>query len=277
MKESTLAGTPSLVVSPKIRDIRSRIVPNILISIAVFIAALILAVNPDLFDRPLTTMINSIVGRSRLFDNLVFSAFAFPTFSGVILLSLVWSSWFDNPDAENRSRLLVGTLASFAAGSISRLLQHLLSTHPRPYYDAAIHFKTPPGLLDQPFNTWNSFPSDHVTVFSGLAIVIYISRSRFAPAAIILTAVVELSRTYYGAHYPSDLLAGAALASIVVWAAQTSAPVALGRLGTGWEQRSPSLFYMAAFFISYQIATLAADIRWVASMLRAACASARHF
>lgn len=277
MEESTLATASSHIRVPEVRDIRARILPNLLISFAALVAAFVLASNPDLFDRPLVAMINSAVGRSGVFDDLVFSAYAAPTFSGVILVSLIWFSWFDNPDAERRSRLLVGTLASLAIGGASRLLQHVLPTHPRPYYDPAIYFRMPPGSLHLPLNTWNSFPSDHAVVFSGLVVVIYIARSRFALAAIILTTVVELSRIYYGAHYPSDLLGAAALASIAVWAVQAPVFVSLGRLATSWEQARPSYFYMAAFFVSYQIATLASDIRWVASVLRAASGLGRDF
>ena len=276
MEEST-PPTASRPVAPEVRDIRARILPNLLISFAAFIAAYVLAVYPDLFDRPLATLINSLAGRSSVFDNLVFSAFLAPTFSGVILVSLIWFSWFDNTDVEHRSRILVGTLASLAIGGISRLLQHALSTHPRPYYDPAFHYQLPSGLLNLPLNTWNSFPSDHVAVFAGLVVVIYIARSRFAVAAILLTATVELARIYDGAHYPSDLLGGAALASFVVWTVQRPLFVSLGQLGVNWERTKPSYFYMAAFFVSYQVATLAQDLRWLASVLRAASGLARDF
>lgn len=277
MKQSTLANAPSQVGPPEARDVRARILPNLIISFAAFIAAFALAVHPDVFDRPLATMIDSVVGHSSVFDDLVFSAYAAPTFSGVVLVSLIWFSWFDNADAEQRARIVAGTLASLAIGGISRLLQHVLPTHPRPYYDPAIHFRLPPGSLHVPLNTWNSFPSDHVAVFSGLAIVIYIARSRFALAAILLTAIVELSRIYYGAHYPSDLLGGAALASIVVWTVQAPFFVSLGRMATKWEKTRPSYFYMTAFFVTYQVATLGSDIRWLASILRAASGFARDF
>lgn len=270
MKELTLATTSSDLGSPDVHDVRARIWPNLLISFAVLIAAYVLAVNPDLFDRPLATMINSVGGHSRLFDNFVLIGYSLPTFSGVFLLSLIWFSWFDDTGAEHRSRILVGTLASFAVGGVSRLLQHVLPTHPRPYYDPTIHFQMPLGPGHVPLNTWNSFPSDHATVFSGLVVVIFIARSRFALAAIIVTAFVELSRIYFGAHYLSDLLGGAALASIAVWAVQAPFFVSLGRLVARWEQTRPSYFYMAAFFVSYQVATLGGDLRWVASMLRAA-------
>lgn len=274
MKESILTTTSSHIGSP---EVRTRILPNLSISLAAFVAAFVLAVYPDLFDRPLATVINSVAGRSNVFDNLVLSAYYGPSFSGVLLVSLIWFCWFDSTDAENRSRILVGTLASLAIGGVSRLLQHVLPTHPRPYYDPAFHFQLPSGFLNVPLNTWNSFPSDHAAVFSGLAIVIYIARARFAVAAIFLTAIVELPRIYYGAHYPSDLLGGAALASIVVWAVQAPFFVSLGQLGARWERTHPSYFYMVAFFVSYQIATLAGDLRWVASMLRAASGFGRDF
>ena len=50
-----------------------------------------------------------------------------------------------------------------------------------------------------------------------------------------------------------------------------------GKLGVKWERTKPSYFYMAAFFVSYQIATLAGDLRWVASVLKAASGLALDF
>jgi membrane-associated phospholipid phosphatase len=191
--------------------------------------------------------------------------FSSPTFSGAVLVALVWACWFDTTDPESRSHILVGTLASFGAGVISRVIQYTLPT-PRPIYDSRLGFKLPANL-NQPLNTWNSFPSDHVTVFAGLAIVTYIARSRFAFAAIASTVLAELARVYMGAHYPSDLIGGAALASLVVWATETSWFTSLGSRIVEWQRRSPCLFYMSAFVVSYQIATLAGDIRWAASIL----------
>jgi undecaprenyl-diphosphatase len=162
---------------------------------------------------------------------------------------------------------MVGTLASFGAGVVSRLLQHVLSTHPRPLYDRALDFRLPPDARDlaQVLNTWNSFPSDHVAVFAGLVVVLYIVRSRFAHAA-AFTGIVELARVYMGAHYPSDLIGGAALASMVVWAVQAPAIISLGVPIAKRERTSPSLFYTIAFLLSYQIPTLFGDIRWTASL-----------
>src|SRR6202022_3928111 len=101
-----------------------RIRRNVFISSVVFLGALSLALVPGVFDRPLNGLINSFVGRSALFDSLVAAASSFPTFSGAILMALIWSCWFGTTDLESRARILVGTLAASGAGMISRLLQH---------------------------------------------------------------------------------------------------------------------------------------------------------
>jgi membrane-associated phospholipid phosphatase len=181
-------------------------------------------------------------------------------------MSLIWATWFDSEDSERRVRILVGTLASFGAGLISRFLQKTLPTSSTPYYDPALDFQR---LFDfdPPGNTWDSFPSDHVTVFAGLVVVLYIARSKFAIFAIAWTIFAEGTRTYIGSHYPSDLIAGAALAAIVLWTVQTPWPVALGYRAMSWEKSSPSLFYLSAFFASYQIASLFGDMRYAFNVL----------
>jgi membrane-associated phospholipid phosphatase len=159
-----------------------------------------------------------------------------------------------------RARVLVGTLVSFGGGIISRLLQHKLPTHPRPFYDPALGFH-PSALATEPLNSWNSFPSDHAAVFGGLVAVICLAHPRLGIAAVICGIITEFARTYVGAHYPSDLIGGAALGFTIVWAAQASWAIALARRVVEWECSSPSLFYMCGFFITYQIATLFSDIR----------------
>jgi membrane-associated phospholipid phosphatase len=234
---------------------------NVIISSLVFLAAFVVARAPEAFDRPLTRLINSFANRSRLFDGLVNSLNDCCSFSGVVLMALIWSCWLDTKNIESRARILVGTLAAVVAGGVSRFLQHTLPTHPRPFHDPAFAFQAPSGL-EQHYNTWNAFPSDHVTVFMGLAFVIYIARSRFAIFAIVWIIFVETSRVYMGGHYPSDLVGGAALGAVAVWATQVPWLISLGsRLVIRLERSSPSLVCMVAFFLSYQIATLFGDIR----------------
>lgn len=233
---------------------------NLAISGLVFVCAFVSALTPESFDRPATRLINGFVNRSWLFDYFAESSSKYFTFSGVIVMAMIWYCWFEDRDPERRVRVLVGTLASIGAGAVSRILQHELPTHPRPYFDPVLDFQQPLNL-EGAYNNWNSFPSDHVSVFAGLAVVLYIARPHFIMYAIAWTIVVESLRNYIGAHYPSDLVAGAALAAFAVWASQMSWPISVGKKVMRWEQSSPGLFYMSAFFFSYQIATLFDDIR----------------
>lgn len=250
------------VISPE------RIWRNLMIAAAVFVVAAVLAQFPDGFDKPISGAFNELVGRSRTFDRFVLAVFYYPTYSGVLLTAVIWSCWFATDTDESRSRILVGLATTFCAGTISRWLQHILSVHPRPFYDRTIDFRIP-AELQQSLNTWNSFPSDHATVFGALVTLAYLTRFKYTFWLAIFMAIVELPRIYLGAHYTSDLIAGAALGTMSMWLAQRPPILSLCRPALNWERRSPASFYPVAFFVSYQVATLFADIRWAASSILA--------
>ena len=93
-----------------------------------FLWALALALTPEVFDRPTTRLINGFANRSWLFDYFMEASSKYFTFSGVIMMAMIWYCWFEKRDPERRVRVLVGTLASVGAGAISRILQHKLPT-----------------------------------------------------------------------------------------------------------------------------------------------------
>ena len=217
---------------------------------------------PNAFDLPFERLINNYANKSVFIDHLFFDLDTYFIFSGVPILALIWGEW--SADKERRSRLILGILAVLCAGVLSRSLQHLLATHPRPFYDPALGFQLPSVLSETPLATWNSFPSDHGAVFFGLAALIASVRPRLGLLVFLWLAVVESSRAYVGAHYPSDLIGGAALGASLVWLAQV--PGVMRRVAAkiaGWERLSPRLFYTGAFLLSYQVATLFADIRYL--------------
>lgn len=80
----------------------------------------------------------------------------------------------------------------------------------------------PPPLTDTP--TRLSFPSAHAsTSFAGARC--YVRLGLPAPGMYALAAGLSLSRLYLGVHYPSDVLAGAVLGTLVSSAAGTYGPV----------------------------------------------------
>jgi undecaprenyl-diphosphatase len=96
--------------------------------------------------------------------------------------------------------------ASLSAEAVTQLLKALIH-RPRP----EVFF----GLV--PAETY-SFPSGHAfvpTVFFGILAGIFAPGARWRAAVAAMAVLLGLSRVYLGYHYPSDVVAGWALA--VVW------------------------------------------------------------
>ena len=102
-------------------------------------------------------------------------------------------------------------LAALAAGSA---IAHLWDRM-RPYEAHPSHahlFLTP--------SPDPSFPSDHATAAFALAVAIVLRHRAAGIAALVLAALVAVSRVALGTHYPSDVLGGAALgaaAALLLW------------------------------------------------------------
>ncbi|MGN6664346.1 MAG: phosphatase PAP2 family protein [Solirubrobacterales bacterium] len=100
-----------------------------------------------------------------------------------------------------------------------------------------------------------SFPSDHATAAFAIATAIFLRHRRWGVVALIAAAVLSIGRVAIGVHFPSDVLAGAALgaaAALVLWAPPLRARIdalsdwlgdyldralgwGAGRVGLGWR------------------------------------------
>lgn len=236
---------------------------NIALFLGVLIIAYVLMKRSDLFDRPFIRLANGFSGINYFFDLILYYVYANNLLSGVVFMSIIWGSWFEKDNIVHRSRILIGTLASSAAGVISRFLQHTLQTHPRPYYDPDIIFRPPLDIKQPDLNTWNSFPSDTASVYTGLVTVIWLSSSRFRVAAALWLIIVLIVRSYNGAHYPTDLIAGVGLGATLVWCSQAPWLLSSVILVTNFEKKSPTIFYALAFLVTYQIANLFSEARTI--------------
>ncbi|HET6448666.1 MAG TPA: phosphatase PAP2 family protein [Conexibacter sp.] len=103
-------------------------------------------------------------------------------------------------------RIAVAAAASAAAAlAIGAALSHVV--------DRARPFVADPGGVHQfTHHTADAgFPSDHATASFAIATAILLRSRRWGIVAMSLATVLALTRVAIGVHYPSDVLAGAAL------------------------------------------------------------------
>lgn len=188
------------------------------------------------------------------------------TNQGVLLVAMVWWLWVRHGEAV-KTQLLTGTVAAALAGLVSRAMQILLPTHPRPMHE--MHgLYVPIGVDPDMLNRYNGYPSDHAAVMFGLvATILLVNRGLGCVAALWATLLV-LVRIYELYHYPSDIIAGAALGVLMVCLALNSRWLtSVAACWRGFAARAPAAFTVTAFLFSFMVADLFSDVRRIGRVL----------
>lgn len=254
--------SPLLVAISSTNGAPMSIPTGAVIGAAVFTACgLVAALRQEAWEFPVIHAFNAVAGRSQLLDRGIHALTSRDLLQGAVFVALIWYLWFDTPDVGVRARLLTGTLAATLGGMLSRLLQIVLPTHLRPLHTPSLGFVMPMGVQPDTLNHFDAFPSDHGAVLFGLAIVIYRLRPRLGGFAIVWATIVSASRIYEGYHYPSDVVGSIGLALIVVSVFDNHWLTDLAHRLLVFEQTWRPTFYLLAFLVTYQIATLFDDVR----------------
>jgi undecaprenyl-diphosphatase len=129
----------------------------------------------------------------------------------------------------NRRSLQAGLMAGAAAGGalgIAVVLAKLVD-RPRPFVADPSHVHLLVKHAADP-----GFPSDHATAAFAIATTVLLYDRRAGIGALVAAVLLAVDRVAVGVHYPSDVLAGAALGAAVAFALfRLASP--LGRLGRG--------------------------------------------
>ena len=104
---------------------------------------------------------------------------------------------------------MLGLLGGCTAG-VAAIFFKVVLGRPRPHLQVTDEF------------TWfaraasyQSFPSGHTTHCFGVAVAVLVLAPRWGAGFLAAAGLVAWSRMYLGSHYPSDVLAGAALGTLV--------------------------------------------------------------
>ncbi len=235
---------------------------NLGIGAAVLLAsALIAAKRQREWEYPVIWAMNSYANRSAVLDYFVQVLTARDLLQGAAFISLLWYLWFSTQDSDIRAPLMTGTVAASCAGIVSRVLQLVLPTHLRPLHSPAVGFVLPMGVEAGRLNHYNSFPSDHGALFFALTLVIYRTRPRLGLVAFAWAVLLDIARIYEGYHFPSDVVGSIGLALIMITLFNNRWFHRIAYRIVTWGQTRQALFYLLAFLLTYQIATLFDDVR----------------
>jgi undecaprenyl-diphosphatase len=149
--------------------------------------------------------INGLAGHQGWLDEAMvrIAGWANLVFIGVVAL------WFLIGWVRGRSDDRHGAVAALLASGLAlgaNGLVHLLWQRPRPF---VAHPDVVTLLADHARDA--SFPSDHAAAGFAIAAVLFIAHRRAGALALAFAAVMSFARVFIGAHWPSDVLAGAAL------------------------------------------------------------------
>jgi undecaprenyl-diphosphatase len=166
------------------------------------------------FDVVTIHYINEFARRSRAFDGLIATLGGENLLVSGTVVALFWWAWFreDRESGENREHLIFGFFSGIFAVFLARILALSLPFRERPLRNPLLHFQIPYQMNPDMLIGWSSFPSDHAALFFCLAATVWIASRRLGAVAFCFVfCFICFPRIYLGIHYPSDIIAGAAL------------------------------------------------------------------
>ena len=158
-------------------------------------------------DRLLFYQINSLAGQNLLLDNL--AIFFGNNYFGYVLLLILAIVVF-----RNRKKYLPILIEAVTAGVIARLgiveIFRLIWHRARPYAGNNVNLLFPHG---QEY----SIPSGHASFYFALSTIIYFYNKKLGIFFFASSFLICLARVFSGVHWPSDILAGAAVGIFSGW------------------------------------------------------------
>jgi undecaprenyl-diphosphatase len=164
-------------------------------------------------DAAIVKWLNALGGHVAPFDHfmaVIVSDYFAPVASSTVLLAL----WFMGRSDLDRYRNQLATFAGaisvgLANAQIAIINAFYFRTRPFVEFDLDVHFYKP---------TDSSFPANSAGVAFAVATVVYTRHRGLGISLYVVAVLWGIARVYAGVHYPTDILAGAAIGFIAAFA-----------------------------------------------------------
>jgi undecaprenyl-diphosphatase len=216
-------------------------------------------------DKGISVFLNSVVLKSRAFDQIVVLISANSLIKGGVIIAAFWGLWFHysnqpDPPFQKESRITLLTTLFVCAPMLAaiRIAAKLMPFRVRPILEHGLHLRLAPTLDINALEKWSSFPSDHAAMFFGLATGLYLVSRRTGIAMYIYAAIfIVLPRMILGVHYPSDVLVGTLLGILLMQLVRVQQVRSfMTALPFRVLDSSPGAFYAGLFVLTFLTADL---------------------
>jgi len=212
------------------------------------------------FDLMVITWVNQFSNLHLSFDKTVYVVADNHLLKGGVIMGLLWWVWMRNgasfvSPGLHAVRTIGGTLLAIL---VARGMQNLLPGRLRPMEEPTLNFLMPYGVHPPGIVELSSFPSDHAVMFFALSTALFFAIRTLGVMAYTWTIVVVcLPRIYLGYHYPSDIVAGALVGTLIMIPMMLiPLPSAIPNMLTRIQVKHPGLVFAGIFLLTLQMSTM---------------------
>jgi undecaprenyl-diphosphatase len=206
-------------------------------------------------DVALFQIINGFAGHSAALDHIADRPD--DKLKGLAFMGTFGALWFQQTKMQVRQRetLILVLIAVFVSIMVARGFADMLPFRTRPMFEPG--YRAPLFIRKTDFEDWSSFPSDTATLLFALTAGFWSVSRGWGVAWLLFSIAACVARVYFGVHYPSDVIAGAVIGTVVSLAINNeflrthiAAPI------VAVEKRAPGFFYCLLFLFISEVSTL---------------------